>query len=321
MSDPGHPDRHGNGSKQGSAHERGGRHGSGSGAHDRTGRPADRPARGVPPRLPEELRSLGRSLDATGPDLPDSMVERVLGQILAEHLAVPVAEPPGPPARLRAARRWTRTRWRSLTATLCGLLTVLALTPPVRAAVLDWFEFGGVEVRYDPAATPPPSAEVPGCGPSMSLAEAERRAGVRPLVPDALGEPDGVTVTPAPDRRSLLTLCWTEPGGGTIRLEQDLGLLDMGFVKTVSEELEWISLRPTGGDLNTASALWFPRPHDLDYWLLTIDGDRFARETRVAGPTLLWTHDAGTRYITLRLEGVEAKDRAVRIAQSLPESD
>jgi hypothetical protein len=114
-------------------------------------------------RLPEELRALGRSLDAPGAGGSESMVERVLEQILAERLPVPVAQAPGPGERLRAVRRWARMRWRSLAATLCGLLAVLALTPPVRAAVLDWFDFGGVEVRYDPSAVPSPGAEVPGC--------------------------------------------------------------------------------------------------------------------------------------------------------------
>ncbi|MEV7285307.1 hypothetical protein AB0O01_12210 [Streptomyces sp. NPDC093252] len=282
-----------------------------------------RGARGVPPRLPEELRSLGRSLGPQGPDTSESMVERVLGQILAEHLAV---EPPEPPRRgdrvrggLRAARRWTRLRRRSLTATLCALLAVLALTPPVRAAVLDWFDFGGVEVRYDPSAPAPDPAGVPGCGAApVSLAEAERRSGWRPLVPEALGEPDGVAITAERDRRFLLTLCWREPGG-TIRLEQDLGVLDLGFVKQVREEPEWIPLGPT--DPNGTFALWFPKPHELTYWVLAADGDRYSRETRTAGPTLLWAHDAGARHFTLRLEGVAGRDRAVRIAKSLPVSE
>ncbi|MEU9332166.1 hypothetical protein AB0D49_03250 [Streptomyces sp. NPDC048290] len=285
----------------------------------------ERTARGVPPGLPEELRSLGRSLDTFGPDAPETMVERVLGQILAEHLAVEPPEPPRPGDRLRdgfrAARRWTRVRRRSLTATLCAVLAVLALTPPVRAAVLDWFDFGGVEVRYDPSAPAPTPAEVPGCGSTVSVAEAERRAGWRPLVPEALGEPDGVAVTAGSDRRFLLTLCWSEPGG-TIRLDQDQGVLDLGFVKRVREQPEWLSLPPRDADsVSDDLALWFPEPHELSYWVLAPDGDRFSRERRTAGPTLLWTHEAGTRSFTLRLEGVDAKERAVKIADSLRDAE
>ncbi|MFD9001369.1 hypothetical protein ACFV0T_10425 [Streptomyces sp. NPDC059582] len=275
-------------------------------------------------RLPDELRELGRSLDPPGTAArSESMAERVLERILAERLPVPVAEPPGRAERLRALRRWTGARWRSLTATLCALLAVLVLTPPVRAAVFDWFGFGGVEVRYDPSAVPSPGAEVPGCGRSVSLAQAARRTGFEPLVPRALGVPDTVTVTGEPRGRSLVSLCWRERGH-VVRLDEFPARLDVGFAKTVREQPEWLSLGtapPVGGLQDPA--LWFPRPHLLSFWLVDADGTRFTREQRTAGPTLLWTHatDTGTGTgsddVTLRLEGVASKERAVEIALSL----
>ncbi|MFK4106002.1 hypothetical protein ACI2L1_39295 [Streptomyces sp. NPDC019531] len=285
------------------------------------GEGADGSGRERASRLPEELRSLGRSLDAPYTGGAESMVERVLEQILAERLPVPVAQASGPAERLRAVRRWTRARWRSLTATLCGLLAVLALTPPVRAAVLDWFDFGGVEVRYDPSAVPSPGAEVPGCGRSVSLAQAERRAGFEPLVPAALGTPDVVTVATEPQGRFLVSLCWRERGD-TIRLDEYPARLDVGFAKSVREQPEWLSL---GGDSSAPgglndTALWFPRPHVLSFWLVDADGSRFTREKRTAGPTLLWTHTSGgvdVPDVTLRLEGVASKERAMEIAKSL----
>ncbi|MFJ4202562.1 hypothetical protein ACIP2Y_23450 [Streptomyces sviceus] len=279
-------------------------------------------------RLPEELRALGRSLDASRAGGTESMVERVLEQILAERLPVPVAQAPGPGERLRAVRRWTRARWRSLTATLCGLLAVLALTPPVRAAVLDWFDFGGVEVRYDPSAVPSPGAEVPGCGRSLSLAQAERRAGFEPLVPAALGAPDAVTMTAEPRGRSLVSLCWRERGR-IVRLDEYPARLDIGFTKSVREQPEWLSLHGDSShgdssDLGTVNdtALWFPRPHLLSFWLVDAAGSRYTREQRTAGPTLLWMHGSGLLdmpEVTLRLEGVASKARAVEIATSLAE--
>ncbi|MEV0217912.1 hypothetical protein [Streptomyces sp. NPDC050704] len=263
-------------------------------------------------RLPEELRTLGRSLDPPGARGTESMVERVLEQILAERVPVPVAEPPGLRERLRSLRRWARARRRLLTAGLCGLLTVLVLTPPVRAAVVDWFGFGGVEVRYDPSATPSPGAEVPGCGgPSLTLAEAERRAGFAPLSPPALGTPDAVTVTREPAGRFLMSLCWRERGE-TIRLDEFPARLDPGFVKTVKEQPEYVPLREGTGFADTA--LWFPRAHFLSLWLVDEDGDGFTRSERTAGPTLLWMHGDDT---TLRLEGVASRTRAVEIAKSL----
>lgn len=269
-------------------------------------------------RLPEELRALGRSLDAPGAAGAESMVERVLEQILAERMPVPVVEPSGAGERLRAVRRWTRLRWRSLTATLCGLLTVLALTPPVRAAVLDWFDFGGVEVRYDPSAVPSEGAEVPGCGRSVSAAQAERRAGFEPLVPQALGTPDAMSVTAEPQGRFLVSLCWRDRGS-TVRLDEYPARLDIGFAKSVREQPEWISLGEDSSDVGSPNdtALWFPGPHLLSFWLVDRDGTQYTREKRTAGPTLLWMHDSGGGDVTLRLEGVASKGRAVEIAKSL----
>ncbi|MFD0415375.1 hypothetical protein [Streptomyces sp. NPDC127108] len=260
--------------------------------------------------LPEELRALGRSLDRHPGE--ETMVERVLAQILAEGAGVPTPEPPGRGERLRRAlrrlRRGLRTRRRAVVASVCGLLTVLALTPPVRAAVFDWFDFGGVEVRYDPSP-PPTGARTPECGaPSVSLARAEREAGFRPVVPGALGEPDAVVVTREPAGRSLITLCWREDGR-TVRLDEFPAPLDPGFTKLVPGMPEWI-------DLGHGTALWFARPHRLELWLLDPDGGSWKRTVRPAGPTLLWTDG---RRLTLRLEGVTSKARATEIAKSVPE--
>lgn len=272
-------------------------------------------------RLPEELRALGRSLDPPGGAGSETMVERVLGQILAEQLPVPVAEPPGAGRRVRAARLWARARWRSLTAALCGLLTVLVLTPPVRAAVVDWFDFGGVEVRYDPSAVPSAGVEVPGCGRSLSFAQAERRAGFGPLVPRELGVPDAVTVSGEPRGRFVTSLCWREQGR-VIRLDEFAASLDVTFAKTVREQPEWVELKAgaSAGGMGDP-ALWFPRPHVLSFWLVGEDGRRYTRQERTAGPTLLWTHGTGDEEVTLRLEGVASKARAVQIAKSLAAPD
>ncbi|MGC3002467.1 hypothetical protein ACPF8X_29855, partial [Streptomyces sp. G35A] len=221
---------------------------------------------------------------------------------------------------LRAARRWTRARWRSLTAAVCGLLTVLVLTPPVRAAVSDWFGFGGVEVRYDPSAVPSPGGEVPGCeGPgSLGLGEAGRRAGFAPLVPDALGTPDAVTVSRLPRGRFLVSLCWREEGR-TIRLDEFPARLDISFTKTVREQPEWLSLGGEDGGAGVPDpALWFARRHLLSFWLVDADGHRFTRQERTAGPTLLWTRSGtgGADGVTLRLEGVASKARALEIAEA-----
>jgi len=283
-------------------------------------------------RLREELRALGRSLDGPDPAAgAETMVEQVLGRILAENLQI-AGEPSGRERardRLRAVRRWSRLHRRRLVAALCGLLTVLALTPPVRAAVADWFGFGGVEVRHDPSAAPPSQAPVPGCGsPAVSLGEARRRAGFEPLVPEELGSPDGVTVSRLPHGRFLVSLCWSERGR-TVRLDEFPAQLDLTFAKTVREQPVWLSLDgdgpDDGDDGEFRPALWFARPHALEFWLVDREGRRFTREERTAGPTLLWTHAggafapgaAGPEAVTLRLEGVASQGRALEIARSV----
>ncbi|MFD9465164.1 hypothetical protein [Streptomyces sp. NPDC060027] len=290
-----------------------------------SGRERARRARADVSRLPDELRALGRSLDGPGADGDESMVERVLADILAmgtpaapsgrrEGIPLPAHGTTGHRERLRAVRRWARARRRALTAGLCGVLAVLVFTPPVRAAVVDWFGFGGVEVRYDPSAVPSAGARVPGCpGPSLTLAQAGRRAGFEPPVPGALGAPDAVTVTPEPGGRLLMSLCWREHGHGhTVRIDAYPARLDIGFAKTVREPPEWLRLDDDEefGD----PALWFPKPHLLSFWLVETDGDRFTRSERTAGPTLLWMRDGD---MTLRLEGVASKARALEIARSL----
>ncbi|MFF2845068.1 hypothetical protein ACFVT5_01880 [Streptomyces sp. NPDC058001] len=290
--------------------------------------------------LPEELRGLGRALARADTEAgTESMVERVLERILAGDLPAPVVltEPPGPSGRARrwarGARRWARARRRALVAALCGLLTVLALTPPVRAAVADWFGFGGVRVRVDPSSAPTSGAVVPGCGRTLTLAEAGRRAGFAPVFPKALGTPDAVQVTGERGDRPLISLCWRE-AGGTIRLDEFPARLDTTFVKVTSQPVEWLELHPSGGGdegdggpggFTNDLALWFATPHRLTFWMWDGQGDRWTRSERVAGPTLLWAHPGeGTRPndgLTLRLEGVPSSGRALDIARSTPGVD
>ncbi|OKK06915.1 hypothetical protein AMK26_08280 [Streptomyces sp. CB03234] len=250
--------------------------------------------------LERELRELGRGLRV--PDVGgQSMAERVLAQLLAES----VAEPPGRGERIRA---WARRRWRALGVALSGALVVLVLTPPVRAAVADWFGFGGVQVRYDPSATPAPGASpvVPGCASPVPLAEAGRRAGFEPRVPGALGAPDAVSVGEAPGGRHVVSLCWHEPGR-TIRLDEFPARLDVGFGKTVREQPEYVELGGVG------SGYWFARPHLLTFPMTDGEGRLWTHSQRTAGPTLLWTAHDG---LTLRLEGEPSQARARSIAES-----
>ncbi|MFD3533133.1 hypothetical protein [Streptomyces sp. NPDC058664] len=261
-------------------------------------------------RLPDELRELGRRLRV--PDVDgETMAERVLARLLAEQVPTPVAVPAFVPAGSRWARgrRWARERWRALLAGLTGVLIVLVLTPPVRAAVADWFGFGGVTVRYDPDGRGAPAGgAVPGCPEPVSLAEAGRRAGFEPLIPGALGAPDAVAVTGSAERgRAVISLCWRD-GERTVRLDEFPARLDIGFAKQVRTQPEWVDL-PDG-----AQGYWFAAPHLLTFPMTDGTGTAWTHEVRTAGPTLLWTRSGGA--LTFRMEGIPDREEARRTAES-----
>jgi hypothetical protein len=181
------------------------------------------------------------------------------------------------------------------------LLSLLA-APPVRAAVADWFGFGGVRVELGndsgtaTSAPPPPTV-----GTRTPLEEAARQVAFTPAVPAALGPPDGVEVSA--DRR-LLSLTWSGGTDGTVRLDEFGGQLDYTFAKN-APGVEFVAV---AGDF----ALWFDEPHDV----VVLDADGTARRetARLAGHTLIWVY-GGT---TMRLEGDLTKQRALEIAASVP---
>lgn len=292
--------------------------------------------------LGEELRALGRGMRV--PDVDgETMAERVLAQLLADAAPVPtparasapasdpasVSDPApalvparvsGWAARLARLRRLLRRRWRASAAGLSGLLVVLVLTPPVRAAVVDWFDFGGVQVRYDPKATPSPHAPVLGCADPIPIEEVERRAGFAPRIPAEFGAPDQVSLDGVSAGRAVVSLCWTDSGGRTVRLDEFPAGLDMGFSKQVRHMPEWVLLH--AGELNESTGLWFADPHLLRFRLVDGRGESWTRSARTAGPTLLW-EDSGPsgssdERLTLRLEGVASLERATAVAQSMP---
>ncbi|MFI6939392.1 hypothetical protein ACIBI4_08985 [Streptomyces sp. NPDC050418] len=242
-----------------------------------------------------------------------TMAERVLAQLVAEHVGAPAAQPPGRRERLtgwlRRFTTWLRLRRARLAAGVCGLLVAAALTPPVRAAVADWFDFGGVRVRPAPTAPPPAAPAVPGCEQGLSLQQAERRAGFKPLLPKeltALSAPPAASVT---DDGRVLSLCWTDAKGKVIRLDQFDATLDPMFTKEVGQEYEWV-------EVDGGTGLWFDRPHRLTLRLTNPEGKPYSPQVRTAGPTLVWQERTGSR--TLRLEGVGMRERAVEIAESVP---
>ncbi len=247
--------------------------------------------------LARDLATLGRGIDAGAPsaDLATAVMDRV-------------AELPTPDRR---ANTWSRTlrraghriadsiepRRRRIALVVAAVLLALLATPPVRAAVADWFGFGGVLVEKgapSSEAQPPPEVVTGG-----SVTEAAATVDFTVSVPEALGAPDGVEVSP--DRR-MVSMSWSSGEDGVVRLDQFDGRFDFSVLKT-APGVHYAAVDGT-------DALWFEEPHEVV--LLDPDGSRRTESARLAGHTLIWL-DGVT---TLRLEGDLSLERAVEIAES-----
>ncbi|MFC0625363.1 hypothetical protein [Kribbella deserti] len=226
--------------------------------------------------LAEELRALGRSLPtpAAAPDLTAAVMNRV--------------------AEEKPSRGLRRDRRRMVAAVLVVLAGLLA-APPVRATVAEWFGIGGVVVRPLPGPGPSEAPPPPTAAANLTVAEATRLAGFRPLMPSALGVPDGVEVSA--DRR-VISLSWGS-GAGTIRLDQLEDRLIPYYEKQFGGTFEL-----------TRKGFWFEQPHELR--VIDESGSAHSEAARTAGRTLVWTVPGRT----LRLEGALTKNQALTIADT-----
>lgn len=235
-------------------------------------------------RLPDDLRALGRELDVRPLD-EEALVTRVVSRL---------------PAQVPSARTAGVLRRRPSVVIAIGIavLLALALTPPVRAVVTSWLEYGGVLVRTGPVSESP--TQPPSDQPGLTLAEGRELVEFTPVVPERLGAPRRVEVSA--DRR-LLSMTWGS-GENTVRLDQFDGRLDPMFIKTVARDdpAAYVGLANSTG-------LWLSSPHALV--LLDADGTERTESARTAGPTLVWQVGA----VTLRLEG-PGKREAIAIANS-----
>lgn len=243
--------------------------------------------------LVEELRALvGPAAPSTTAVRADAIANRVMARLAAER----AHDRRGLLARIRDG---AGPRRRALVALLLAALVALVAAPPVRAAVAEWFGFGGVRVRIQPLPAPSTAPPPPAANGSGTVADARAALGFDPLVPAALGRPDAVEVSA--DRRRV-SMTWSGGREGRVRLDQWAADLDGLFAKT-APGASYTSVR---GDF----ALWFAMPHEVV--LLAPGGATRAEPPRLAGHTLIW--QAGRA--TLRLEGDLTLQRAVAIAES-----
>jgi hypothetical protein len=131
-----------------------------------------------------------------------------------------------------------------------------------------------------------------------ALDKARRLVRFTPVLPQTLGQPDGVAVSP--DRR-VLSMTW-HTATGVLRVDEFDGQIEPAFLKS-APRVEYVTV-------GTGPALWFPSPHHVV--VLAPDGRTHQEPPRLAGHTLIWEYEG----VTLRLEGDISRDRAVAIAES-----
>lgn len=259
--------------------------------------------------LEAELRALGRTV--TVEPVPDDLADRVLARIPARR--------PHPVRRfLRRTVLDARARRRLIAVIIAALIVGLLITPPVRAAVIEWLQVGGIVFRSAPAPVPPQSSvQSPTRSPSppriggpimIEVADIDRaRSMIKfPIgLPTGLGRPSRVAVSE--DRRLVEVEFST--GTGRILLSQFEGTMAM-FIKRSWDKLIKV-------DVAGSTGVWLPGPHTISY--VDAEGVEHTDQARIAGPTLAYeTRPNGAAHpITVRLEGDFDRQRAIDIAESI----
>ena len=230
--------------------------------------------------LPEQLRVLGRGLSV---HVPDDLADRVL---------VGIADTP-------VKRRAPWQRWvAALAALIVAIGVSVAISAPVRAAIINVFGFGGVEVREGPGPSPVSSPVLPGEH-RIDVATAQQEVGFRIRIPSALGPPEWVTVA---DGR-VVSLHYRRTAG-PVQIDQFEGNLGVMWEKFGMGP----ALRTT---VDGHDALWFEDPVTLVY--VDASGHRRTESTRLTSGTLVWIVDG----MTFRLDGIRPLDAAIAVAHSM----
>ena len=195
--------------------------------------------------LDAELRALGQTLVVDAP--ADDLVEQVLARLPAAAGTVAYAD-----------RGWGRTRRRRLVAVIIALVILgLGLTPPVRAAVVEWLRIGGVLVRTAPPVTgpsPTPSPP-PTIGPTVTLAAGQGAGGL----PGRRAEPSSARPTGSRCRPTGGWWRWTgAPAPDQRHLDQFDGELSWMFLKRTRDPFQVTTV--DGHD-----AIWFATAHSISY--------------------------------------------------------
>ncbi|GLZ34484.1 hypothetical protein Lesp02_66710 [Lentzea sp. NBRC 105346] len=209
-------------------------------------------------------------------------------------LAATIDVPPAPDLTARVHARITRPKPRNrLLVMVLALLTAfgiaVAVSPAVRAGVVEILRFAGIEFRSQapPSTAPPITGER-----EASLADARKLVPFDVHVPPAFANPDKVTVYEG----RFISL-----SANGMRLDQFDGTIDSTLAKIVGQQD--VEQLPDG-------RIWIPRPHEVFY--IDRRGEWHREPEQGTGKTLIWQRDA----VTFRLSGDFTKEQALEISAS-----
>jgi hypothetical protein len=244
------------------------------------------------PELELALADLGRHVEfPPTPDLAPRVRERLAGR---------------PESRPGLARR----RGLALAFALLAVAVAAVLAvPQTRAAILEFFHLRGVSIeRVGELPTVPLQRDFNKLflGEKVSLDEARDRVDFEVVVPEALGDPDGVFFQEAPPG-GMVSLVYGTPEHPRALFTQFRGSVEEVIFKKVAAGTQIDSVRVDGEPGYFLSG----NPHDFSY--LDTRGEYRQEIVRLAGNTLLWERGP----LTLRLEADINEEESLKIARSV----
>lgn len=250
--------------------------------------------------MEHQLRELGRHV--AWPPVPD----------LTASVGAELERAPFVPLRARRPRR-------ALALVAAAVLVVaglLAVSPGLRAALLDIFRLPGARIEVEPTPSPVPAGTralehlVPGR--PVTLAEARVTAAFPIVFPEALRPPDRVVVAGS-GSEAVVSLAWearlglptADETGYAIVLTEFRARSRDDLIKKVSVVTQ-VTPVVVGGE----QGYWVEGPHAV---MLERDGAIVDDPPRLSTSSLLWTRDG----VLLRLEADVTPAEAVRLAESI----
>jgi hypothetical protein len=213
------------------------------------------------------------------------------------------------PSRARSLARGYRNRVAIALAVLAVAVGAVMAVPQTRAAILEFFRLRGVTIeRVDELPTVPINEDFNKLflGEQVTLDEARDRADFEVLLPEALGDPDGVYFQGSPPG-GMVSFVYGSAEEPRALFTQFRASVENAVFKKVEAgtDIEAVTVEGQPGFYLSGE------PHVFGY----VDADdQFREETvRLVGNVLLWER----RPLTLRLEGDLSRDEALDIARSV----